>query len=147
MTRIFTMALTLFITTAFAQKNSIKLYNEVSSKEGVLAFSINKEVKHAISSDFDVNGTMKRLSGDFKQAKIVILNEEDKSIGATSIYKELKKLGLKELDLEDAETEENIEVLTNLRGEKLTEAHIIITGETSVWLMISGDMILEKEKK
>lgn len=141
--------------TAFAQKKNAaqEIYDKLEQEEDVLALSFNKQMLDAIDTDVEWGGSMRYLKGDLNKVKLMIIGEDEKSPSLSKyIYKKLDDLGYKLTDLpeeaDDKDGDEEIYMFTNRRGNRFTEAHILIVDEdgSAIFLSVYGDITVTDEK-
>lgn len=140
---------------ATAQKKNAaqEIYDKLEEESHVLSLSFNKKMIDAIDSDVEWGDEMRYLQGDLNKVKLMLIEDgDDAPKMAKYIYKKLDQLGYKLTDLpEDAETDnedKNVFLFTNKKGNRFTEAHLLIMEEDggTIFLSVYGDIAVSQEK-
>ena len=140
---------------ATAQKKNAaqEIYDKLEQEDEVLSLSFNKKMIDAIDSDVEWGDEMRYLQGDLNKVKLMIIEDgDDASKMAKYIYKKLDQLGYKLTDLpEDGQKDDDDEevfLFTNKKGNRFSEAHILIIGEDggTIFLSVYGDITVSEEK-
>lgn len=150
---IFTM-LTASTLLATAQKSNAAdaIYADLENEENVLTLSLNKQMLQGIDTDVEWNEQIKYLQGDIHKVKVMLIGDEAKGKAIVDrIYKRLRKLGYKQIDLNSdnqTEDESNVWVFSNKKGNTFTEAHFLIKDEdgSGVFMSVYGDFTVTDDK-
>lgn len=140
---------------ATAQKKNAaqEIYDKLEQEDEVLSLSFNKKMIDAIDSDVEWGDEMRYLQGDLNKVKLMLIEDGDNAAKmAKYIYKKLDQLGYKLTDLpEDAQADDDDEevfLFTNKKGNRFTEAHLLIMEEDggTIFLSVYGDITISQEK-
>jgi hypothetical protein len=134
-----TIALVFSLLSVFAGKGSENIHSDFANKQGVMALSFSKEMLDAVDLDFDWKEAIKKIEGDFKAIKLLIISDETQAIAySKDIKARLKKQGYVNIELEDAEGE--FEVYVDKKRKNFNEVHLLSRGdEGGILISIYGD--------
>jgi hypothetical protein len=121
-----------------------KIYRFLEKNGNSFSMSLSKKVLDAFDFDVDLNGKEKYLKGDFSRGRMLVVSEKKDAKMLLGLFKEegYQLIDLKEFNEEEKENEE-VYMLTDRKGEKVSEIHFVVDGDDSlVLLSIYGDMKL-----
>jgi len=111
----------------FGQSRSYRIYDEFSNKDGFSYFAFSKSMIDAV--DFNIDEENKKITGDLKEIRILILNREKSNISATLpkiISEKLNKLNYRNIELKDQKKDDNVEFWIDGDSKKVKECHVIV---------------------
>ena len=120
------VAMLISFLSGFGQTKSQKIYDRYSNEAGFTYFSFSKSMIDAMNLNLDEEG--KKITGDFKEFKIMIYNEEKgnmKNFSGT-ISKELGSLRYEQVHPKDEKPTDDAEFWIEGAGKLVSECHIVI---------------------
>lgn len=126
------VAMLISFLSGFGQTKSQKIYDRYSNEAGFTYFSFSKSMIDAMNLNLDEEG--KKITGDFKEFKIMIYNEEKgnmKNFSGT-ISKELGSLRYEQVHPKDEKPTDDAEFWIEGDGKLVSECHIVIGNKGDV---------------
>jgi hypothetical protein len=127
------VAMLLSFLSGFGQTKAQKIYDRYSNEAGFTYFSFSKSMIDAMNLNLDEEG--KKITGDFKEFKIMIYNEDKGKMKdfSGSISKELSSLHYEQVHPKDEKPTDDTEFWIEGDGKLVSECHIVIgnKGDTS----------------
>lgn len=120
------VAMLITFLSGFGQSKAQKIYDRYSNETGFTYFSFSKSMIDAMNLNLDEEG--KKITGDFKEFKIMIYNEEKGEMANFSekIGKELGSLKYEQVHPKDEKPNDDTEFWIESDGKLVSECHIVI---------------------
>jgi len=120
------VAMLLSFLSGFGQSKAQKIYDRYSNEAGFTYFSFSKSMIDAMNLNLDEEG--KKITGDFKEFKIMIYNEEKGKMKnfPGAISKELGSLHYEQVHPKDEKPTDDAEFWIEGDGKLVSECHIVI---------------------
>lgn len=103
---------------------SEEILKEVQRDNQCTKLDFSMEVLELIDTEMNINGVEKYLKGDFKRAKLLIIEEK---INMEKVMSTFLNEGFRKYPMENKE--ENMQLIYLKDGNKISEAHMFIEGE------------------
>lgn len=146
------VAMLLSFLSGFGQTKSQKIYDRYANEEGFTYFSFSKSMIDAMNLNLDEEG--KKITGDFKEFKIMIYNEEKGNMKnfSHSISKELSGLHYQQVHPKEEKPTDDAEFWIEGNGKLVSECHIVIgnkgdSGNSAMLISFYGNFKVEDLKK
>ena len=136
----------LLAATSFALNNngSEDILKKIQEEHNCTSISFSKEIADFFNSDISINGVEKYIQGDFKEAKLLIINSK---LSEKNLVDQFLKGGFQTVEL-DKEDGENLEIVVLRSGKNISEAHLIIEEEEkSIIISFKGDVNVQNKKQ
>jgi DNA-binding Lrp family transcriptional regulator len=120
------VAMLISFLSGFGQTKAQKIYDRYSNEAGFTYFSFSKSMIDAMNLNLDEEG--KKITGDFKEFKIMIYNEEKGKMKdfSTAISKELAALRYEQVHPKDEKPSDDADFFVEGNGKNVTECHIVV---------------------
>ncbi len=129
-----------------------KLYNSYSSGEGIMSFTLNKEMLDAVDLDFDWKEQLRHLDGDIYQLRMITFSEKSnpgKQIA--SLQNELHNAGLRPIEIPehaaDGQLEGEIQLFAHQKGQYYDQVYLLLLSDDrkmALFVAINGKLTLSK---
>jgi len=142
MKKVTSIILLLFISVVVVavNPNGDKILQKIKSEnKETFSISFSKNMIDFFDMDVDFNGKEKLITGDFKEANMLVLEKEYSTKEIRNVFeKEKYKLVISETEEENSD---NVYLYVDRNGNKVSEAHFLVEDEDSIIIVtVYGDI-------
>jgi len=145
-------AMLLSFLSGFGQNKAQKIYDRYSNESGFTYFSFSKSMIDAMNLNLDEEG--KKITGDFKEFKIMIYNQEKGNVKnfSEAISRELGSLHYEQVHPKDEKPSDDATFWIEANGKLVSECHIVIgnkgdSGNSAMLISFYGNFKIEDLNK
>lgn len=109
------------------QSRSYRIFDEYSNHDGFTYLAFSKSMIEAV--DLKLDDENKKITGDLKEIRILILNREKSNLGGSLpkiIAQKFNKLNYRKAEPKDAKDSDDVEFWIDGNSNKVKECHVIV---------------------